>query len=190
LILASGCAQRQVASRLPGSEPEQQPRNSAEQLLSWRFDGRIAVQRGDEGWSATIRWTQDGDRFQLRLVAPLGRGTYQLVGDQNSVRLVTPEGDTFSAADPESLMQTHLGWQLPLPDARFWVRGLPAPAPEPDQLTLDERGRLRDMAQDGWRVSVLRYVEAGGFELPAKLFLNYGDVKVRLVITAWTTDRA
>ena len=68
---------------------------------------------------------------------------------------------------------------------RFWVRGIPDPAQAVGNLNLDAEGRLRDLAQGGWRISVLAYRDFGGRTLPAKLFLNAGELQIRLIIDTW-----
>ena len=154
----------------------------------WRADGRVAVQRGAEGWSASLRWLNDRDDFELRLVAPLGSGTYRLAGNAERVELLLPDGRMYHAPDPETLMAEHLGWSMPLTGLRYWLRGLAAPEPAPSHETRDEAGLLRDLHQAGWRVSVLRRMSVGDFQMPTKLFMHYGDLKVRIVVAQWTLE--
>ena len=182
--LLAGCAGGQFRSTAatPGPAPHS---SRIEALEYWRADGRVAIQRGDEGWSAGMRWQKQKSDFQLRLIAPLGRGTYQLAGNQDQVELITPDGQRYYSSDPQTLMAEHLGWSIPLGGAEFWLRGLVAPDPTPAYVRRDETGLLQDLDQAGWRVSVLRRMQVGGFELPAKLFLHYQDLKVRIVISSW-----
>jgi outer membrane lipoprotein LolB len=182
--LLAGCAGGQFRSATPAPEAAA-PSERIEALEYWRADGRVAIQRGDEGWSAAMRWQKQESDFQLRLIAPLGRGTYQLAGNQDQVELIVPDGQRYYSSDAQSLMAEHLGWSIPLGGAEFWLRGLVAPDPPPDYVRRDETGRLQDLHQAGWRISVLRRMQVGGFELPAKLFLHYQDLKVRIVISSW-----
>jgi len=154
----------------------------------WRIDGRIAIQKGDEGYSASLYWLQRLRTFQLRLVAPLGRGTYELSGNEKRVALSVPDGGRFVAPDAATLMREHLGWSIPVAGAEFWLRGLIAPSSEPNYVRRDEAGQLTDLEQDGWRVSILRRTAVDGVDLPAKLFMHYGDLKVRIVINAWNLN--
>ncbi len=166
------------------------PVDALASIRNWQVDGRIAIQRGNEGWSATLRWDQHRDGYQVRLIAPLGRGTYELAGDAERVALSVPDGRTFAAADAEALMQEHLGWSLPVAGAEYWMRGLIAPGPEPAYVRRDEAGQLTDLEQAGWRVSILKRSPSAGFNLPAKLFMHYGDMKVRIVVANWTLHPA
>lgn len=130
-------------------------------------------------------WLKRPSGFRLRLVAPLGRGAYQLAGDDRRVEMILPDGRRFYAADAESLMDEHLGWSIPLGGAQYWLRGLVAPDPPPKLVRRDEAGLLQDLDQAGWRISVLRRMPVGGYELPAKIFMSYRDLKVRIVISSW-----
>ncbi len=180
--LLVGCAAGHMRPGVPASTVSSEQNDS---IVVWRADGRVAVQRGDEGWSATLRWHQRPAGFQLRLIAPLGRGTYQLAGDDAEVELLAPDGRRFYASDPESLMAEHLGWSIPVSGAQYWLRGLVAPGPPPSSIRRDEAGRLQDVQQAGWRISVLRHMRVGDFELPAKLYLQYQNLKVRIVVSSW-----
>ncbi|MGD9601995.1 MAG: lipoprotein insertase outer membrane protein LolB [Gammaproteobacteria bacterium] len=189
-LLLAGCAQ--WAERLP--PPPENPRERAwaarQALLSGRnafaLSGRLAVQRDAEGGQATLRWRQAGDAFELRIIAPLGQGTYRVTGDGQRVALAAPDGALYEASDLDTLMTKHLNWSLPVAGARFWVRGLPSPDRPYTQLSLDEKGRLTDLAQDGWRISVLAYQAVGDVEMPRKLFLLGDRLKMTLVVTQWT----
>jgi len=147
--------------------------------------GRVAIQRGSEGGSAKLRWGQAGDATDLRIMAPMAQGTFRLHGDGQGVVLTGPDGKRYQAANFEALMAAHLNWSFPVDGARFWVRGIPDPARPVENLNLDAAGRLSDLAQAGWRISVLAYRDFGGQTLPAKLFLNAGELKIRLMIDSW-----
>lgn len=186
LVLVSALTACAGGLSRPSPPPLAPPVVALEAIQDWRVDGRIAIQRGDEGWSAKLRWDQRTDGYQVRLIAPLGRGTYELAGDARRVELSVPDGRTFAAADAEALMREHLGWSLPVSGAEYWMRGLVAPGSEPAYIRRDEAGQLTDLEQSGWRVSILKRSASSGFNLPAKLFMHYGDMKVRIVVANWT----
>ena len=149
------------------------------------LSGRVAIQRSSEGGGAKLRWHQQGDATDLRIMAPMAQGSFRLQGDGRGVVLTGPDGKRYQAANFEALMAAHVNWSFPVDGARFWVRGIPDPAQEVGHLNLDSAGRLSDLAQGGWRISVLAYRDFGGRTLPAKLFLNAGDLQIRLIIDTW-----
>ena len=152
---------------------------------NWRLGGRIAVQRADKGFSADLQWRQAQAAFELRVMAPLNGGTFEMSGDQSAVVLITPKGETYTATDAHTLMQQHLGWALPIAGARYWIRGLPDPASPHQQDVRDEDGRWTDFAQDGWRISILEYTVLDGLDLPKRLYLSHDDLKVRMLVKNW-----
>jgi len=181
LLLATlaGCARFRPAPA-PAVDPD-----AVAAFEYWQLAARIAVQRADKGFSADLDWRQHGLAYELKVMAPLNGGTFALRGDAGGVELLTPKGERYTAADPVSLMERHLGWSIALDGARYWVRGLPRPDSPAAQAVRDEAGRLTDFAQDGWRISVLEYREAAGLALPRRLFLASGDLAVKLVAKEW-----
>ena len=154
-------------------------------LRQWTLHGRVAVQNGKEGFSAGLRWVQQGPAYQLRLMAPLGQGTYELQGDAHGVTLHTADNRVLHAADAQGLMQDNLGWSAPVAGLRYWVLGIPEPGVPVDYLRVDEQGRLSDLEQSGWRISVLDYRQAGKLVLPSKLYMHNDTLELRMVVQSW-----
>lgn len=157
-------------------------------LSHWSFTGRAAVQRDAEGWSATLHWEQHGEAFRLRIIAPLGRGTFEILREPGKVTLIDPQNNVYSANSPEQLLQEATGWRLPISNIEYWVRGLLAPGESPSQVNLDEGGLLKDFAVRKWRVSVLEYLSVDSLAMPRKLFMNYDTTKIRLVVNRWNLN--
>lgn len=174
-----------VSSTTPAQKLNEERQAQLAGINVWAFKGRAAVQRGNEGWSATLHWDQNGDAYRLRIIAPLGRGTYEVLKQDQEVSLIDPGNNVFKAASPEQLLTENIGWNLPISDIEYWVRGLVAPGSKPTQLDVDEGGLIKDFAVSGWRVSVLEYIWQDGLAMPRKLFMNYGDMKMRLVVASW-----
>ncbi len=187
MALLAGCAELVPPRSDPVTTKPTGPAH-AEQVSAfdtWRLTGRIAVQRADKGITADVEWRQAGDDFDLRIMAPLNQGTFRLSGGARKVELLTPEGETFTAARPEALMQDHLGWSIPLAGTRYWIRGMPDPGTASSQELTDAEGRWTDFEQDRWRVSILDYVKLGELDLPRRLYLARDDLKVRIAIKKW-----
>lgn len=161
--------------------------NDLYELKTWALKGRIGIQTDKEGVTATLHWAQVEDRYQLRFIAPLSQGTYELKGDNQQVALQTAKNEYFTAKDPEQLLLDNTGWNVPLSGLNYWVRGLPEPDTIVDRIVKDEKGRIKDLEQSGWTISILRYTEVNEYELPGKLFLQNDRFKLRLVIQGWQT---
>jgi len=155
-------------------------------LVRFELHGRVAASSHGEGFNASLHWAQDGQDYALRLSGPFGQGTVELSGDERRVVLRSGAGPASTAAEPQALLQREFGWSVPIGGLRYWVRGIPDPAHAIEALHLDAGGRLAALEQSGWHVKVLRWVKAGRYELPEKLFLRSEQAQVRLAVTRWT----
>ena len=185
-LLLAGCALQAPRSAAPAADGWATHRDALQARAGFLLEGRAAVQKENTGGgSLKVRWRETPEATELRLVAPLAQGTYQLSRRDAEVSLTTADGARYQAASLEELMSTHLRWAFPVAGARYWVRGVPDPAAPVDNLHLDDEGLLRDLAQAGWRISVLEYQAVGADKLPRRLFMTAGDIQMRLVIDRW-----
>lgn len=182
--LLSACAATPELSPQQQQQAWHQHRQSLVGLGDWSLSARIAVNTETEGWNGQLYWRQGGDDFQIHFSAPFGQGAFQLDGGRHGVEMRVSDGQIYSAADAETLLQQNLGWRFPLSELRYWVIGLPAPRAEPT-LTLDAEGRLATLAQDHWTVRYPDYLRVDGVVLPKKVFVDNHDLNVRLVIDHW-----
>jgi outer membrane biogenesis lipoprotein LolB len=79
LTLTSGCATRESLD-LPDLGGWDSRQSLLGQLDEWAFNGRIGVVAGDDGFSGSLRWLQEGDDFEATVSGPLGIGTVRLRG--------------------------------------------------------------------------------------------------------------
>jgi outer membrane lipoprotein LolB len=180
-LAASGCAS------LPPVEVGQLPPDVAFPAYdSWQFRGRVSLTRGEEGWHAGVNWQEEAGVYDLRLSGPLGQGAVQVEGTQGLVRLTAANGQVIIANDADALVADVTGWRFPVSGIRYWVRGLPAPAPQPQAvISRDEAGRLQRLEQSGWDIRYTRFQSADGWNWPTRLRLTTDELVVRLVIDEW-----
>ncbi|WP_404419843.1 lipoprotein insertase outer membrane protein LolB [Marinospirillum sp.] len=172
VLLFSGCA----SQPLPPPEPQELQANA--ELWNWQAQGRLAIKDGEERHSANLDWQQQGFSYQLMIFGPMGQGTARLDGQPFRVTLTTSDGQTLEASSPESLIRQGLGWEFPLSNLIYWVRGLPAPG---QHLLVDSR----NLIQGRWEVEWRRFTEVDGYSLPSLLIARHGDLKLRLAINSW-----
>ena len=179
-LAVTGCATlapRDAGQMLPGEFPEYD---------NWQFRGRVSLTRGEEGWHAGVRWQEDAGLYNLEISGPLGQGAVQVMGRQGLVRLTAANGQVVIANDADALVADVTGWQFPVSGIRYWVRGLPAPAPQSAAvISRDETGLLQRLQQSGWDIEYSRFEYIDGWNWPKKLRLRNGELVVRLVIDHW-----
>lgn len=183
--LLAGCASAPVIP--PATNPQQTwqaHRADLARLDRWEIDGRIAVQKGNEGWHADIEWQQRGDAYDILISGPLGGGSVRLRGGNGHVTLRTSKGQTLTDSDPEHLLYRELGWRLPVHALRYWVLGLPAPGAA--VWAINPQGFLGRLQQAGWSIEFRDYAMQGRTALPGRVFARSPGAQVRLVIDTWT----
>ena len=185
LVLFVGCSKIPL---IPESTSGAERQNKLEQITRWKLKGRLALTTPNESWTVTLRWSQDYDRYLMQFVAPLGQGTYALRGGEGSgVYLLTAKNEVFRADDAESLLKQTVGWHVPMSGFRYWVRGLPEPGVEILNREFDDQGRISEMQQEDWHISLSRYIDVDGVRLPGKVFMQNDHFKLKLVIHEWDT---
>lgn len=154
--------------------------------------GKLGVVQGGESFSARFLWRQQGSRFTIDLWGPLGQGRVQLAGDPGELELRDGDGSVISRGAPETIMQRHLGWTLPLGVLPEWVRGRPAPGLPVGAPERDAQGRWNAFEQLGWQVALERYAEpskpadgTGSAAVPYRVTVRRDGCRVRLAISEW-----
>lgn len=187
VVLLGACARQPVAPPPDLASTWVAHRAQLTGMRTWELRGRIAVKLEHDAFSATLHWRQDGPRYSLRVIAPLGRGTFELTGTPDGVELRTADNRVLRAADAEALLRENLGWELPVSGLQWWVRGLPRPGVATARLDVTDAGWLAALAQQGWTVTYQEHRADASLMLPTKLSLENGPVRVRINVAEWRT---
>jgi outer membrane lipoprotein LolB len=177
-LLLAACAGRPLALK---SLTEQEAAISA--LQTWQLDGRIALKRDNEGFSAGLDWQQSPDSFRVELTGPLGETRARLTGSSSQAILELPDQAPLASTDVESLLRDHFGWQLPVEQLRWWVRGLAGPGTT--VRARDTEGRIQQLVADGWQVDYLAWQQVGELWLPKRLEARHEQLSLKLALYDW-----
>jgi outer membrane lipoprotein LolB len=185
-LLLAACAP--VPVRKPADEAALAAQAAREQQLSgvdqWTLEGHLAVSDGHDGGSGSLHWTQDGQRYDFELRAPITGKSFRLSGGPEGALLEGIEGGPLHGPDAEALMRRALGWEVPLDDLRAWVMGLRA-AGAPAELRFGEHDLPSLLVQDGWTVDYRAWDQAQQPPLPQKVFASRPPYKVKLSIDSF-----
>jgi outer membrane biogenesis lipoprotein LolB len=124
---------------------------SQSQLYTGRFsinyfkDGALAREQGNFEWKIATASLTKNNSMQLSLLSPFNTTIALIAFDPNAsneqrASLITPV-QTIYAADLNSLMDTTLGWQLPLENILLW-------------LNVDEP-KEKELLTDDWTIEVI-----------------------------------
>lgn len=190
-VLLAGCAGLASQETVEGPGNAQDWKTHKAQISEidgWQINGKIGIRAPQDSGSGTLFWLQRQDYFDIRLSGPLGRGATRLTGRPDAVSLEVAGQGRFEAESPEALVESQLGWQLPVSNLLWWIRGLPAPDSR-SHVELDGNGRLAHLQQDGWDVQYLDYSDENGFALPSRIKLVGRDLQITLVVKDWQPRR-
>ena len=184
LLTATGCSVFQMKSDKSALAWE-----ARRELLARvdRFTLQARVSSGGMfGIKGNLHWKQTGETFQMRVAGPFGIGAASISGRGKQIEIRTAKG-TFSTEDPERDLHDRLGWTFPVAHLRYWVLGVPAPGSNA-KVEYDRDGRLTSLEQDDWTLEVDEYQGAGTLELPRKFEVANDEVRIKVVVDAWSLE--
>ena len=186
LSLAGCTTLREQPNALNQTVSWQERKIALEQLQIWDISAVMAVRThaGSEGGTANLKWQQRNQDYSLLLYGPLGADATKIYGRPGHVSLETADGKKFEASSPELLLAQQTGWQLPVSDLYYWIRGLPAQG-SPRRMQWDSSHRLIHLNQSGWTIDYLRYSAVHQIDVPTKLTLENLRLKIKIIINQW-----
>ncbi|QPI65275.1 lipoprotein insertase outer membrane protein LolB [Vreelandella venusta] len=189
LLTLAGCATQTPVDdggRQAGQWERQQ--TDVEAFDTWTLVGKAGLRTPQENTSANLDWNQHPHYFRMLISGPFGGGRSVLEGREGRFSLTTSDG-RFEAETPEALMEEQLGWSLPVRAMPDWVRGLPGEHAS-YQLETDELGFPNHLQQDGWEIDYRDWEQVEGMWLPRRLVMNYGDLRITLVVNQWQSTNS
>ncbi len=180
LLALASC--KTLAPQPTGSWNER--RAALQALDNYQINGQLAAATPTEGFSASMRWQQQGATSDLLLRAPLGVGGAHLNYDGEILRVTNSQGLQLEGAQAQAELVRLLGFDPPLTSLRYWLLGAPDPA-APAIESLDAAQRLAALEQRDWKISYADYQQSGVHWLPRHVELLHGPVKLKLQLSHW-----
>ena len=161
-----------------------------QQIKVWEVRGRLGVQTQTTGGSMDLIWKQSGEDYKIRLILPLGSGSYLIQGNEQYADIRYPDGRKKSVRNIDNVFSSILGVSLPVNAIRDWVRGLPARSLSVEEMHWNDQGLLNTVQQSGWAVEMTSY-SGGGLLLPHDIYLSHSDdedLDIRLLLKQWLIE--
>lgn len=158
------------------------------QLSIWSMEGKLGYRDSRDGGSAWVNWQQSGVAFELQLHGPFGAGATQISGDADFAALQRGDRETIYAPSPAALTEQLFGWQWPVDQLQYWVKGIPAPNAPLDASSHNSDGTLATLDQANWQLTFSQYQQVGAWVLPGRIRGNSGEYSFTLVIKNWQPD--
>ncbi len=188
LVMLAGCRTAPPPAPVvgPGADaPWAEQRAALEKLESYSLNGRVAVAAKGQGFTANLRYRQQGKQSDLSLDGPMGLGGMRMQVADDAVSVTNSRGQKLDGAAARGEIESRLGFELPLAEMRWWLLGVPAPGAPSETHDDGAGGPIRDFAQNGWHVSVLSRAPGLGFALPQRLTAEREDARLKLLIEQW-----
>lgn len=180
----AGCAT--LPKKPAVTQPWEQHRAELQQRAQYALKGRVAVAvaAGQEGFSARLRWQQQGVQSHVALDGPFGAGGVQMDWDGTALRVRNARGQQLDSDAAREELLGKLGFEPPFESLRYWLLGAPDPATPADEVA-DGQQRLASLRQGGWQIDYGAYLAVQGQWLPQRLTLHREGVRVRVLIEQW-----
>ena len=188
LIIAS-CAtvKPQITTEPAAWVAEQQKR---QQINNWEIRGRLGVQTETTGGTLDIIWKNADQDYSIRLIAPLGAGSYLVQGNSDYAEIRYPDGQTDIVSNIDVVFTSIFEIDLPASAVNDWIRGLPSKALTVEQISWNEQGLLTKIKQSGWNVEMRKYT-GDDILMPHVIYVSRDDddeLDIRLVLRQWLID--
>jgi outer membrane lipoprotein LolB len=162
-VLLSGCASV--------TQPQKTAMATARASTVAEYQGRFSVRYADQNGQTrdaygNFDWTERADAVTLQLLNPLGSTLAVIEATPTTASLELPNQPPRTASNVEDLMQSTLGFPMPVSGMRYWLRNMPSPESHA-RTTADANGRLSRIVQDGWQIDYLAFDEAAPPAMPA-----------------------
>jgi outer membrane lipoprotein LolB len=173
----------------PVNEDWQRRYQILQDIQQWEFTGRIAVRDASEAQNSRIRWRQQGDSFIINLWGALNIGATEITGTPEQVRLQQEGQEALITDTPEQLIREQLGYELPVANLEYWIKGIPGPD-DHAELVFNEFNQLSVLQQSGWQIEFLGYTNYQLETLPTRMRMQKPPLQLDFVRLSWTLSPA
>jgi outer membrane lipoprotein LolB len=196
LLALSGCGlfTRQAAQQATSPTAElhhmqwSARQRQLQEITDWNIQGALGITYKNKTEILSFSWQRQQPNYRINLHGPMHLASIHISGDANSATLQKSATNTITASSPEELLRQQVGWELPLSNLNYWIRGLPMPTansasmlnPSNQQqaaakLKFDAYNHLVQLIQDGWQINYSNFRSFNGIDLPTKIYLRYAS---------------
>lgn len=187
-LLLAACTSAPRIDAPVNSEWEQR-REVLAQISHWEFIGSLNVRDASDAHSSRIRWQQHDETYQINLWGTFNVGATQIDGRPGAVQIVQQGEEPVFTESPEELLYQELGYELPVTELNYWIKGIPAPGSS-SNLVFGETSQLRAFQQSGWQISYMAYTNFGPETLPTRIRIEKAPLRLDLTRLRWTLPDA
>ena len=194
-MLLSGCGtftSKQATQAVPPKQDiAKQHLANLQHIKRWSAEGKIKLTVNQSAHSAAFKWKQFNNNYSIHFFGPFGLGSTWLRRTSKGVTLESSNEPIQRAANAEELLLKQTGWQVPVSNLQYWIKGQPAPSIPVKNAVLDTSGAYLSFEQQGWQLLFSRHqaktLHSGlsAVQLPGKLIATRDNLKVLAVLKQW-----
>lgn len=187
VILLHGCAQQPQKIQPPANKEDwAKHQTQVLEIKNWQATGKLGIKVPNDGGSANMQWQQESSDYQIDLNGPMGLGKMTISGKPGAVTFIQSNKPPQNAKTAEELIRKNTGWNIPVAQLAYWIRGLPAPKAKVTRYTFNNEGGLGELDQAGWKIIYGDYLQTSeGIALPGRITAEFKDVRLTVVIREW-----
>lgn len=183
-LLINGCAPSRLSFQKIISTYQTQSWQERYQALShvlrWSIGGVFSIHQPGKTIIAFYDWQQKVDSYNIHVYSLPDIYSINISGYSGIVLLWLSPKECYTADTPERLMQVQLGWQLPVSNLYYWIRGIPAPGAY--HANFDPHGHCIILQQNGWYIRFSQYTHVGPIDFPRILKLSSREMAIKIII--------
>ncbi|QOC23886.1 outer membrane lipoprotein LolB [Wenzhouxiangella sp. AB-CW3] len=149
----------------------------------WSVSGRAAIRDGQRGGQISFEWQAEGERHRVHLRTVTGGRQWLLQFEPGHAELEGTDVRYLVGPDPNALVESAVGWRIPVVELSDWIRGLVSE--ELGEVRFAHDGTLERVRFEPWDLSYQHFVEIEGRLMPARLEAESPPYRVRLVLRDW-----
>ena len=178
LLVLLSLASCQSAPRLEEMTAWQVRESELLDLSDWRLQGRVNARYQEESHTPRIRWQQNQENYAIRLWGTFNAGATNIQGRPGFVTF-EQGSEVRTASRPEDLILEHLGYELPVSQLEYWIKGVPTPEVQ-HEMQLGEFNEVLSLEQSGWQISYRDYRLYGDYSLPRRIEMSRDENNISL----------
>jgi len=148
-------------------------------IKSWSFNGRMAINDGKNSGSSSIKWNVSDDSLEAQFKAPFGR-SWKIFESPGQARISSSKhGDTLGH-NAQILISNELNWDFPWNKLKYWLRGYKSNS----YLPIHQK-TFKSIEDDGWEITYPKWTQTPIGPLPKKIEARKGSYFLKLIIYNW-----
>lgn len=151
----------------------------------WKINAKLGIKVPEQSGSVSLQWEQWANSYRIQVQAPLGQGSAVIYGNPDNIVIKRPGKPTLSSNNANTLIQEAFGWNFPLNQLKFWIRGLPNPELTIDLQQQNASGTLDKLEQSEWEIVYSRHQLVEQWQVPGKIVARQGNTRLTMIIRQW-----